>query len=162
VLLGGAAAFFGWALVGWLTWPLRIRPRIVPYFARPLAEHGGETSRAFRRGRGLYREIIALDELATALGVTRLSAFGFAYDHYGQEVRWHAAAEGRRTVEALRHGLGAPLRAAPDVAGDLEALAAALRVAEERGIDWSLVLRLNRKDSLQAVSTLEGRQGSFW
>ena len=39
-------------------------PRIVPYIARELGKYGGRTSIAFARGRGLYREIVALDELA--------------------------------------------------------------------------------------------------
>jgi hypothetical protein len=94
--------------------------------------------------------------------VTPLSAFGFAYDHYDQQVRWHPAREGLRTVQTLRQGLDARLRAVPDVAGDLEALALVLRAAADREIDFSLVLRLHATDSMQAVCTREVRQGSFW
>jgi len=48
------------------------------------------------------------------------------------------------------------------VAHDLEALATVVRAAAERGVDFSLVLRLYEKDNLQGVCTLETRQGSFW
>jgi hypothetical protein len=157
-----ATVFFGWAVTLWLIAPLRIRPRIVPYFTRELGPVGGDTMAAFVRGRGLYREIVALERLAATLGVTPLSAFGFAYDYYEQEVRWHAAADGLRTVMALRRGLEGPRPAAPDVAADLETLARVLTVAADRDVAFSLVLRLHAKDSLQAVCTREVRQGSFW
>lgn len=156
------AVFFGWAVVLWLIGPFLIRPRIVPYFTRELGKYGGTTKTAFARGRGLYREIVALEQLAGTLGVKPLSAFGFAYDSYEQEVQWHAASEGLRTAEALRQGLGPHLLTAPDVAHDLEALASVVRVAADQGIDFSLVLRLHVKDNMQAVCTREVRQGSFW
>jgi len=156
------AVFFGWAVVLWLLGPFMLRPRIVPYFARELGKYGGDTMAAFGRGRGLYREIVALDALAGTLGVKPLSAFGFAYDYYEQEVRWHPAAEGLRTVEALRQALGAQLQAAPGLPRDLEALASVMHVAADRGVDFSLVLRLHAKDNMQAVCTREVRQGSFW
>lgn len=159
---GLAALFFGWVVISWLLWPYRLRPRIVPYFVRELGPLWGDTMAAFTRGRGLYREIVALEELAETQGVKALSAFGFAYDHYGQQVRWHPASEGLRTVEALRQSLGAQTHAAPDVARDLEALASVLRTAATQGVDFSLVLRLHAKDSLQGVCTREVRQGSFW
>jgi hypothetical protein len=154
--------FFGWAVAHWLAWPYLLRPRIVPYFARALGEYGGGTTAAFRRGRGLYREIDALERLAAALGSKPLSAFGFAYDYYQQEARWHAASEGLRTVEALRQGSGDRQRTAPDVREDLEALASVLRVAADQEVDFSLVLRLHAKDSLRDALTLEVRRGSFW
>lgn len=109
------AVFFGWAVVLWLIGPFLIRPRIVPYFARGLGEYRGKTMTAFARGRGLYREIVALEQLAGTLEVKPLSAFGFAYDYYEQDVHWHAASEGLRTVEALRQGLGAHLVTAPGI-----------------------------------------------
>jgi hypothetical protein len=159
---GLAALFFGWVVISWLLWPYRLRPRIVPYFVRELGRFGGDTMAAFTRGRGLYREIAALEKLAESLGVKSLSAFGFAYDHYGQHVSWHPASEGLRTVEALRDSFNAQTHAAPDVAQDLQALASVLRTAATQGVDFSLVLRLHAKDSMQGVCTREARQGSFW
>jgi len=153
---------FGAAVGLWLTWPFRFKPRIVPYFARELGEYGGKTSAAFARGHGLYREILALDQLASTLGVKPLSAFGFADDYYEQEVQWHAASEGLRTIEVLRQGLGAPSLTAPDLTRDLEALDSVLRAAAEQGVDFSLVLRRLKKDSIQVVSSVECRQGRFW
>ncbi len=112
--------------------------------------------------RGSPTPGLSLDRLAGSLGVRPLSAFGFAYDHFDQEVRWHAAEEGLRTIEALKLGLEGGPQTAPGLADDLDALAATVRVAAERGVEFSLVMRLYAKDSLQAVCTLEERQGSFW
>lgn len=154
-------AYFGWGAFLWLS-PIRPKPRIVPYFARELGPYGGKTSSAFTRGRGLYREIVALDQLAVSLGVEPLSKFGFAYDHFGQEVRWHSPSEGLRTADALRLGLDASLPEAPDVVQDLEALVSVTRAAVDQGVDFSLVLRLLDKDNMQGVCTREDRQGSFW
>lgn len=153
---------FGAAVARWLLDPWLISPRIVPYFARALGPHEGRTAGAFTRGRALYREMAALERLAGTLGVTPLSTFGFPDDHYEQDVRWHPATDGLRTVEALRHGLAAQPATAPDVVGDLETLASVLRAAADQGVPFSLVLRLLGKDSLQAVCAGEVRRGSFW
>jgi hypothetical protein len=150
-------ALFALSVAVWLATPLRIRPRIVPYFAREIEPHGGRSSAAFAHGRRLYLGIGALDELARTAGATPLSAFGFADDYYGQSVHWHAAAAGLRTIAALRHG-----SAGAELAADLDALAAALDRAAEHGVDFSLVLRLYGRDSLQVVSSREPRQGRFW
>ena len=114
-----------------------------------------------RSSRKLEREIAALDRLAASREVKPLTAFGFAYDHFDQEVRWHAPAEGLGTAEALRQGLEAGRIHSPDVASDLEALASVLRVAVAQGVEFSLVLRLFEKDGAQEMSR-EERQGSFW
>lgn len=152
---------FGWASVLGLSGPHPIRPRIVPYFTRALGEYGGPAMISFARGRALYREIAALDQLAGSLRVTPLSVFGFAYDHWDQEVRWHAAAAGLETCEALRQGLGPGRLAAPDVVEDLVALAAVLRLAAAQGVEFCLVLRLHAHGDLQGLAR-EDRQGSFW
>ena len=147
---------FGWAVLQMLL-PIRPRPRIVPYFAAELGAYGGDTMDAFARGRGLYLELAALDALARSRGVKPLSAFGFAYDHFGQEVHWHPAADGLATTEALRQE-----RQSLAVAHDLEALARVLHIAAGKDVPFSLVLRLWEKDSMQVVCTRETRQGSFW
>ena len=147
---------FGWAVARMLL-PIRPRPRIVPYFAAELGAYGGDTMVAFARGRGLYLELAALDALAQSRGVKPLSAFGFAYDHFGQQVHWHPAADGLATAEALRQAQNS--RA---VAQDIEALTRVLRIAAAKDVPFSLVLRLWEKDSMQIVCTRETRQGSFW
>lgn len=154
VFLGFFCLFFGLLVLSPLNW-LRLKPRIVPYFARQLEPYGGKSSVAFHRGRALCQQIAALDELARTVGVRTLSEFGFTDDYYNQEVRWHSAAEGLRTAEALEQAENA------NVTADLAALAAVLRIAAAQGVDFSLILRIG-KDSLQAVSTMEGRQGRFW
>jgi hypothetical protein len=161
IFLAVFVVYFGVGVAFWLM-PFRPNPRIVPYFARKLEEYGGKTSIAFARGRGLYREVAALDQLAASLGVRPLTDFGFADDYYEQEVHWHPASEGLRTAETLRKGLGPLLLTAPGVVSDLEALASVLCAAADRCVDFSLVLRLRRKDSLQVVMARESRQGSFW
>jgi hypothetical protein len=157
---GAFTLFFGWVVIHAVLWPFLLRPRIVPYFKRELGPYGGAAMNAFPRGRALYREIAALDGLAKTLGVEPLSAFGFAYDYYEQQVQWHSASAGLRTAEALRQGVRA--QAASDLVQDLDALASVLRVAVERAIEFSLVVRLHAKDSMQGVCTREVRQGSFW
>jgi hypothetical protein len=156
-------AYFGLAAVAMATLAFRLRARIVPYFSRRIGDYGGESSTAFVRGRGLHEEASALDERADALGVQRLSSFGFADDFYGQDVRWHSAAGGLATAEALREGPPAAFRSRhPDLPGDLDALATVLRLAADDGVDFCLTVRIFRKDSLQVVSSMEDRQGCFW
>lgn len=151
---------FALAVFFWLTTPWRIKPRIVPCFARKLGDYGGANSAAFRRGRALYQEIDALERLAATTGVTPLSAFGFADDYYGQHVQWHNAEEGVRTLAALRQGLAA--QAESDLVRDLAALDGALRVAAEQNAKFCLVLRQLKKDSLQVAESMEERSGRFW
>lgn len=161
LMIAFGVVYFGAGLVVWLISSYRTRPRVIPYFAREIEPYGGPSSQAFARGRSLYLAIDLLDELAGTLGVAPLSSFGFADDFYGQEVRWHRPAEGLRTVEALQQGVAARSPAPTDLVSDLDALAAVLRRAAERGVDFSLALRPS-KDSLQVVSSMEARQGRFW
>lgn len=149
--------FFAWILINWLLWPFRLKCRIIPYFARELEPYGGKSSAAFKRGRALYQEIVALDRLAHSAGVRPLSEFGFADDYYDQEVRWHPATEGLRTTEVLASGA----QRSPDLTADLEALLGVLRIAVEQGVEFSLVLRLD-DENLQSVMLWEARTGRFW
>ena len=151
---------FAAVVILWLTTPLRIKPRIVPCFARKLGHYGGANSTAFSRGRALYLEIDTLEKLAAASSVTPLSTFGFADDYYGQQVQWHGADEGLRTVAALRQGFAS--QAESELAHDLAALEGALRIAAEQGVEFCLVLRRSRKDSLQTAESMEERSGRFW
>jgi hypothetical protein len=162
ILFGIFTVLFGWAVGLWLLGPFLMRPRIVPCFARELGPYGGEAMAAFRGGRALFRESAALEGLAESLGVKPLSAFGFADDYYEQEVSWHAASEGIRSIEALLQGLGSLPARAPGVDEDLRTLASVLRIAGDQRVDFSLMLRLSAKDSMQVVRTREVRQGSFW
>lgn len=160
ILFGFFFLQFAAAVIIWLTAPLRIKPRIVPCFARKLGDYGGANSSAFVRGRVLYLEIDALDKLAEVAGITPLSAFGFADEWYDQTMQWHDADEGLRTVAALRQGLAA--QAAPELMCDLDALEAALRIALEQGVAFCLLLRRSAKDSLQVVESAEERNGMLW
>lgn len=137
--------------------PLRPKPRVVPYFQSELGRLGGDTMTAFYRGRALYLQMTELDALAERLGAKPLSAFGFAYDHFGQAVQWHPARDGLATVDALRRAVDAQ-----PLVQDLDALASLLRTAAEKDVPFSLVLRVFATDNLQGVCTRETRQGSFW
>lgn len=159
VFLGFFTLFFTWGVWNAYTWPYFIKPRVVPYFERELERYGGSTSGVFWRGRALFANFALLERLAETAGVKPLSAYGFTDDYYLQPVVWHSTAEGCATVEALRHGLSAPN---PDLAADLDVLSATLRVAQEQGVRFCLVLRLDSSDSLQAVCTREERSGRFW
>ena len=159
IVLAYGLLAFGGVLVALLLWPRAARCRIVPYFARELGAYPGPSSAAFGHGHALYRESAALERLAGALGVRPLSAFGFGDDLYGQPVRWSPASDGLRTAGALR---GDP-SLGPGVAGDLDALTAALRVAAEQGVEFALLLRVGGGD-LQSAAVFEPRQrvGRFW
>lgn len=102
-----------------------------------------------------------VDALADRQGVRRLSEFGFADDYYGQEVRWFSAAEGVRTVKALRAAVDPAARDTAALRADLEALGVALQAAVDEGVDFCLTVRL-WPDSLQVVMTREPRQRGFW
>jgi hypothetical protein len=159
VVLAYGVLSFGGVLIAWALWLLRARTRVVPYFARELGRYPGESSVAFGRGHHLYRHSALLDRTAVSLGVQPLSAFGFGDDLYGQPVRWSPAAEGLRTVEALRGAVTAD----SDVARDLGALATALKVAADHGVEFALLLRLGAGD-LQSAAVFEPREriGRFW
>jgi hypothetical protein len=159
IVLAYGLLIFGGALVALLVWSVAARCRIVPYFAREMGSYPGETSVAFGRGHDLYRESAALERLAVTLGVRPLSAFGFGDDLYAQPVRWSPASDGLRTVGALR---GHP-SVSPGVAGDLDALAATLRIAADRNVEFALLLRVGGGD-LQSAAVFEprARAGRFW
>ena len=161
-LFAASALAFGWVWIMGAIGHRHFSPRIVPYFERQVLPPDGATMAAFRGGRGLYRDLIGLDRWSAALGVEPLSRFGFADDCYDQEVSWHRASDGLRTVWALQKALDSDPDLPDHVVADLAALEAALSMAAERGVAFSLVLRLAAKDSLQAVATGEKRQGSFW
>jgi hypothetical protein len=91
--------------------------------------------------------------------VRPLSDFGFEDDLCGETVRWHAAADGLATVEALRADVG---ERAPDLALDLDALASVLRLAAERGVAFSLLLRVGDDHGQGALDESEARQGRLW
>jgi hypothetical protein len=152
---------FGIAVVTWLRWRQIIEPRVVPYFARQLEPYGGNSSLAFQTGRDIYRSLSELDDLAAALGVKPLSAFGFADDFYEQPVEWHSASDGLATIDALRGEL-VSRSGDGSIELDLETLAAVLRIAATQDVGFSLVLRLYNHESIQAISTLQPRSGSFW
>ncbi len=113
--------------------------RIVPYFDRTVGDINTYTA-----GSGLARYCLKLDETAAASGQTAISAFGFNDDLRGQTLVWHSAADGLKTVKAVL----AAVEAKPDdfddpcsgVGDDLERLAEALRLANEQGIRFCLLL----------------------
>lgn len=157
LFLGFFTLFFGWAVIQYLTWPLFVKPRVVPCFARELEPYGGSTTPAFWKGRALFLALPDLDRRAVELGLKPLSSFGFTDDYYRQEIVWRPAREGLETALALRASIPESTLAA-----DLDALIVSLRVAQDKQVPFCLVLRLSTSDSLQGVCTREARSGRFW
>lgn len=159
VLLMAGACYLGAGLVAFLLACFWVRQRIVPYFARPL-EVKDATEAAFTGGRSLYRRITELDRLADSLGVMRLSSFGFADELEEQELRWHDAGHGLRTVRAL-HAALAESPSSESVCAELTALATALQAAHDRVVPFSLILRLRGDGGQALMYERSARRGSF-
>jgi hypothetical protein len=171
-LLGGAVAVvwpwagavfsavlaFGWFILGMSYLDdLRVKPRIVPYF--PASVPGPDT---FTTGYALARHSKLLDEWAREAGVAALTAFGFTDDLAGDEVTWHPAAEGVRTVEALLrrcHEDPGALAEPQAVVSDLEPVLDVLREADRRGIGFCLHLRA---DAAYTAHEFDIRKGRYW
>ncbi|MCL4181171.1 MAG: hypothetical protein KJ072_25930 [Verrucomicrobia bacterium] len=75
--------------------------RIVPYFESRVATYPDSQPDAFSTGVHLARRCRFLDERAVEAGVSPLSSFGFRDDRDWQQLIWHPASAGLRTVEAL-------------------------------------------------------------
>lgn len=129
--------------------------RVIPYFERPV---GGIDT--FLRGAALAHHMQQLDALAAETGTTRLSAFGFGDDLFGETVVWHTAGDGLRSVRALLEAVELrPDRVehVQDVIGDLRHMAEALRKARDHEIRFSLLLRHGNSTS---ALEWEKRQGT--
>ncbi len=112
---------------------------VVPYFDKKVGEID-----TFCHGQSLARHGTALDEAARSLGVTPLSAFGWNDDMDHEKVEWHEPSEGLKTVNALLLVVQRGELAWVDqeaIAADLKRVAHALTRAEERAIQFSLLLR---------------------
>jgi hypothetical protein len=129
---GGLAVLLDW-------WRLTLRPRVIPSFRPKIDRSRFWTAPSARRFARLLPE---LDRAAARLGVRPLGAFGFEEHGWGEGRTWFPAAEGLRTLRALREALlrgdlAFPARVADDL-GDLEEALA--RVERESG-----TFRLNRR-----------------
>jgi hypothetical protein len=159
VLLALGAAYCGLgllALVAGVGEALRARPRIVPYFKRPLGAASAAAA-AFAGGHGLLRDLTQLDARAISKGASPLSTFGFEDELLGQTAIWHPASDIRRTVEVLCEGQ--PAVTEDDVVQELEALRAALRAAEEEGVEVCLLLRFWEEGGPELARERGAREG---
>ena len=98
----------------------------------------------YSSGESLARHVAQLDEGACAHGVAPLSKYGWNDDLEGEQVAWHAPAEGLKTVNFLLVALEQEETGWDDHAAtiaDLKAMAHALERADARGIPFSLLLR---------------------
>jgi hypothetical protein len=130
------------------------RVRVLPYFECRLG--GADTWLA---GESLLWHSRVLDEIATACGVTPLSAFASGDDLVpGEELHWFDSGDALRTTERL---LDADVAAALPVAvvADLERLRDALRLAVERGVRFCLLVR---EGSFASGWEMDLRKGSFF
>ena len=142
--MDGAAAFGAFFLV----WLLFSSPsvsasyyyvRVTPYFRSRV----GETT-TYCSGHGLARHMLELDELARTLGVTPLSEFGWNDDLAGEELVWHDAARGLKTVNALLAHLQVDEFAESEqaeVIDDLKRIANDLGRADQQSIPFCLLLQ---------------------
>ncbi|MBS0262283.1 MAG: hypothetical protein JSS02_10065 [Planctomycetes bacterium] len=175
----GCVGFSAWALcqtwgtwelvavLGFVTWTVLVgssliaqvnvawQTSIVPYFQ---SEIGGIES--FASGYAVARACQSLDALAAELGLLPLSAFGFNDDWAGEQLVWHAPAEGLATCQGLLAALADRPGALPGqerVIRELRRIAAALQKAHEKKIPFCLLLRVG--DGTNAMEW-EQRQGT--
>jgi hypothetical protein len=160
--IGVAALFLAYAI-----WTLRgyarMRPRVVPYFelkdfrrGDPSRKTAEESGRAFLSGEEIAANLEDLDELALRLGVAPLSSFGFGDDLLKQEPQWSGIDDGLRTLSALLTNASKP-----DVAAQLQNLAAALAKARQSQVRFCLIVRYGPDDAISGVEMAK-RQGTFW
>lgn len=171
----GQGASWGWILVWsgilgslFFTWMFfsmthenRSSALIAPYFEKRLLEDpalpGRPDTDPFKRGKALAKQCRQLDGLAVSRQVYALSHFGFADDFEGEEVTWHGAGDGIRSMAGLLGGLdGSALAFAGEVKEDLQSIAGALQRAQKQEVRFCLILRNGRDYSF------EKRKGSLW
>lgn len=131
-----------------------IRQRIVPCFQQRIGDID-----TFLSGQEIAKRCQALDEIASRLGVTPLSAFGFGDGFWGGEPTWHPAENGLVTVVRLlqyvRESDEALFPAKEQLIRELVAVDDALRKAASRGIMFCLHLKTSTGTSL----LIEEKQG---
>jgi hypothetical protein len=118
VLLSAVFLYFSGLVLIWLRTDWERCVRILPYFDASVPA----VADTFWSGFALARHCTALDEIATRLRVTPLSAFGFEDDFSASKARWYEAGDAVRTVEALIERV----REQPGVLGEPEAVLADL------------------------------------
>jgi hypothetical protein len=128
------------------------RTSVVPYFDRRV---GGIHS--FGQGKHVAASCQRLDQLAMAIGVAPLSAFGFDDDYPWGRVRWHDPMDGVKTMDAVlsqlpTDGAKTPLRI------ELETIRDALVRAVEAGARFCLILHGPGTNAMEH----DRRKGSFF
>lgn len=150
-----AAAMLIWAVVGTILGNLDSRQaRVLPYFERRLG--GIDTWLA---GEYLLANSRALDQIAFELGVTPLSEFASGDPLIaGETTAMFDAAPALLTVDAL---LGAEITRmlGEPVVSDLTRLRAALALAQEQGVRFSLHLR---QGNTASGYEMDMRRGSYF
>ena len=101
-------------------------------------------------GKALSRAADLLDRLARAAGVTPITQYiSVENDDYGlleeagvdvPSAQWFSAADGLKTVRALRNELARARAGDEALSSDLQALERVLVSADEKGFRWHLVV----------------------
>lgn len=126
--------------------------RLVPYFKHPLGDID-----TYLRGCGLARSLAQLDATAEELRVNPLSRFGFNDDLRGEQLVWHPAADGLRTVAALLQHLELHSESVPDlVLSDLRAWRDVLEKAAAMNTPFCILLMHGNTTSGQEWEVRKG------
>jgi len=151
-----AFVFFAWF---WLIRGIRECSicRIVPYFESRV---GFGKIQAFSGGVELAKHCRTLDALASQLGATPLSAFGFKDDRDGQKLNWHNPLDGIDTTARLKEHIRGK-QDAISIVQELDLLQNNLEQAREKNIKFCLLIR-SGLDKMISPIEMDNRKGSFW
>lgn len=130
---------------------------LVPYFESRLGD-----AATFGLGADVARNCELLDGLASRAGLAPLSAFGFNDDLDGEELRWHAAADGLVTVRGLLRLLEDHPGLVPrqdEVRNELLNIQDALAKAAAKGVRFCFHLRVWNATNAQEHAI---RKGSYF
>ncbi|MFQ5779726.1 MAG: hypothetical protein ACE5HN_02930 [Nitrospiria bacterium] len=137
--------------------PETVEVRILPYFK----ERVGNTE-TFLYGQGIARRVVLLDALAEKLGLSPISAFGYNDNFLGEDVTWHDAEDGLKTVSGLLDHLRGNPRLMDDadrIIRDLTRTETALREAHGKSIQFCF---LAREGSTTSGLEMDRREGTFF
>jgi hypothetical protein len=131
--------------------------RIVPYFESRV---GFGKMHAFSSGIEMAKQCRVLDILASKIGVSPLSAFGFKDDRDGQKLIWHNPADGINTIVRLKEQLQNNPEASLLIQ-ELDLLQNNLELARDKNIKFCLLIR-SGLDKFITPMEMDSRKGSFW
>jgi hypothetical protein len=131
--------------------------RIVPYFESRV---GFGKTHAFSCGIELAKQCRMLDILASKIGVSPLSAFGFKDDRDGQKLMWHNPSDGINTIARLKENMQEK-QDATLLVQELDLVQNNLEQARDKNIKFCFLIRSGLDKFISPVE-MDNRKGSFW